>query len=205
MGAHFAPEPDPRELPVAEDSVARYRQHCGGFLYAQPAKEAQFDDAAFPLVEFRERLERVVERDDVITGFAGYREGLVEAHLDGSAAALLRAACPRVVHENAAHHPRRHRKEMSAILPRDSVCIDQPDIGFVHERRRLEAVAGTFPRHAAARDSIKLLVYERNQSLEGGFVALRPSEEERRHFGWIVRDGAILSVLASFPTHFPLS
>ena len=132
-------------------------------------------------------------------------ERLVEAHLDGSAAAFLRAACPRVVHENAPHHPRRHRKKMPAVLPRDSVCIDQPDIRLVHQRRRLEAVAGTFPRHAAPRDSIKLLMDERNQSLQGGLVALRPSEKERRNFGWIVRDAAILSVLASFPSRFPLS
>ena len=89
-----------------------------------------------------------------------------------------------MVHQDAAHQPRGHREEVRAVLPRHVVRIDQPQIGLVDERRRLEAVPDALAGHAAPRDLVELVMDERNQLLEGGFIALAPREEERRHLRW---------------------
>ena len=43
------------------------------------------------------------------------------------AAALLIVPRARVVHEDAAHHPRGHGEEMRAVVPRDRLAVDQAD------------------------------------------------------------------------------
>jgi hypothetical protein len=53
--------------------------------------------------------------------------------------------------------------------------IDEPQISFVDQRRRLKAVPGTLSCHAPSRDLVKLPLYELNQPVEGGLVALTPS------------------------------
>jgi hypothetical protein len=58
------------------------------------------------------------------------------------------------------------------------VGIDEPHIGFVDQRRRLEAMPRTLSGHASSRDLMKLPLYERNQTAEGGLVALAPFEKE---------------------------
>ena len=96
-------------------------------------------------------------------------------HPDGAAAALLKAFRPSVVHQNPPHRARRHRHEVAAVLPRHVLRIDQPQVDLVHERGRLEAVSDPFTGHAAPSDLVEFLMDERNQLLEGGFVALRPT------------------------------
>ena len=81
-----------------------------------------------------------------------------------------------MVHQDPAHHPRRHGKKVRAVLPGDEVRIHQPDVCLVDKRRRLKAVFAAFSCHAAAGDPMKLLMDERNQMLEGGLVASCPSQ-----------------------------
>ena len=99
----------------------------GGLLHAQPAEEPHLDDAALPLVELRQRLQRIVERDEVRGRLVGDDERLVEGHLRRVAAALLIVPRARVVDEDAAHHASGHREEMRAVVPRDRLPIDQAD------------------------------------------------------------------------------
>ena len=80
---------------------------------------------------------------------AGDDERLVEGDLHRTAAAFLRVARARVIDQDAAHHARRDREEVRAILPRDGRSVDQPDIRLVDQRGRLQAVAHALSRHAA--------------------------------------------------------
>jgi hypothetical protein len=82
-----------------------------------------------------------------------------------------------VVHENAPHDARRYREEMRAVSPRDSLSVDEPQIRFVDQRSRLERVSNTFAAHAAPRNSMELVMDERDQSIEGTLVALSPLKE----------------------------
>ena len=89
---------------------------------------------------------------------------------------MLRA---RVVDEDATHHTSAHREEMRAVLPRDRLPVDKTDVGFIDERRGLQAVPHALPRHAASRDLVQLLMNQRDQSLAGSHVAFPPLEKER--------------------------
>ena len=59
------------------------------------------------------------------------------------------------------------------------LAIDETEIGLVDEGRRLEAVTLALSGHAASREPVELLMDERDQSFEGGLIALCPFEEQR--------------------------
>jgi hypothetical protein len=55
-------------------------------------------------------------------------------------------------------------------------------------------MAGTLSCHAPSRDLVKLPLYERNQSVEGGWVALAPFQKQSGGLRGVVRNVAILSL-----------
>ena len=114
------------------------------------------------------------------TRLVGYDQRFIEGHAGGVAAALLRVLRARVVDEDATHHTSGHGEEMRAVLPRDRLPVDQTDIGFIDERRGLQAVPDALSRHAASRDLVQLLMNQRDQLLAGSHVAFAPSGEGAR-------------------------
>ena len=178
IAAHLALQPGLRQPPVAHHRLGRHLQDRGRFLDAQPAEEPQLDDAALALVELRQRLQRVVERDEVLTGSVGDDERLVEASPSPprrrASDSAARARGPRGCGASGAPPPRGSARGSASPLP----AVDEPEVRLVDERRRLEAVARALARHAAARDPVQLPVDERNQSLEGTLVALPPLEQQ---------------------------
>ena len=82
-----------------------------------------------------------------------------------------------MIYEDMAHHACRHGQKVRAVVPLNGLPVDQADICLVDERRRLKAMPHAFSGHATPRDSVKLLMDERDQSLEGTLVALSPFKE----------------------------
>jgi hypothetical protein len=82
---------------------------------------------------------------------------------------------PRVVNENAAHQRRGHGEEMRAILPLHAIELDDPQVGFVDERGRLQGVAGPFALQIAMRDPAQLVVDERDDFVSRGAVLAAPT------------------------------
>ena len=80
--------------------------------------------------------------------------------------APLRIAPTRVVDEDAAHGLRRNGQEMGAVLPLHALVIDQPQVGFVDQRRRLQAVAGALALHVVVRQTTEFVVHDRRQQSE---------------------------------------
>ena len=52
---------------------------------------------------------------------------------------------------------------MGAVLPPDSLHIDEAHVGLVDERRRLQGVTGALPSHATSRNPTQFVVHERDQ------------------------------------------
>ena len=77
-------------------------------------------------------------------------------------------------------------------MPRHIFGINESQIRFVDQRRCLEAMPSTLSGHASSRDLMKLPLYERNQSVEGGLVALTPFQKESRSLRGVVGNIAIL-------------
>ena len=103
----------------------------------------------------------------------------------------------RVVHEDATHDASGHREEMRAVVPRDGLRVDQPEIRLVDERRRLKAVTRALVPYVPPRDLMELSMDERNQPIEGRLVALPPFEKEPGDLRGMVRNATILSPFLS--------
>ena len=109
-----------------------------------------------------------------------------------------------MVHENVPHDASGNRQEMRPVLPPNVFGVDQPQVDFVDERRRLKAVPGTLSCHAPSRDLVELPLYERNQLVEGGRVPLTPFQEQCGGLRGMVRNAAILSPFAWFTVSRPV-
>ena len=60
-------------------------------------------------------FERLVQRDEVLTGLVGHDERFVESHAGALAPAFLRVPRARVVDQDATHHTSGHREEMRSV------------------------------------------------------------------------------------------
>jgi hypothetical protein len=64
-----------------------------------------------------------------------------------------------------------------SVLPLDSLCIHQPEVGLIDERRGLKAMSGTLPHHAPVGDQMQLVFDQRNELLERRRISLSPPEK----------------------------
>src|SRR5207302_3961697 len=110
--------------PVPQDRPGTTAEDRGGFLSGESAEEAHLDHARFPLVDCRQRGERLVERHEILTAFGRDSVRLVERYLHDAAAAFLILPRAREIDQNAPHQPRAHREKMRAILPAHPAHID---------------------------------------------------------------------------------
>jgi len=76
---------------------------------------------------------------------------------------------------------RRHREEMSAILPLHALIAHEAHVSLIHQRRRLQALAWTLASHVAARQSVELLIHDRGQPFERARVSVGPRAEQLAH------------------------
>ena len=90
----------------------------------------------------------------------------------------------RVVDEDAAHRLSRNGEEMGAVLPVHALVIDQPQVRFVDQRRRLQAVAGTLAPHVPVRQTTELVVDDRHQEGERTLIPVAPRSEKRADVAW---------------------
>jgi hypothetical protein len=101
----------------------------------------------------------------------------------GAGAALFGNAIARVVDEDAAHHHRGEPDELRAVGPVDLPLVDQPQVGFVHQRGGLQGVPGPLLTQVAARQSPQFVVDDRKQLVERSLIAAAPLDQQLRHAG----------------------
>ena len=124
--------------------------------------------------------ERLVERDESRLRIPGRPDDdhVVQRHMLDAATALDVAA-PRMVHQDAAHHLRRHGKEMRAILPLHARVVGQAHIGFVDQGGRLQAVARALATHVVAGQTMQLGIDDGRQPASNRMlVAVAPGAEQ---------------------------
>jgi hypothetical protein len=87
-------------------------------------------------------------------------------------AAFVAGALARVIHQDAAHRGRGHREEVSSAAPLDPLDLDQPHVGLVDKRRRLQRVADALAAHVMVSEPPELLVHDRDERIHrsGGGV-----------------------------------
>jgi hypothetical protein len=166
-------QPGPRHFQLAVNRGRRDLERGRRFVVGEAAEAEQFDDFALALVVGGETLQRFIERHDSAAYLRTDQYRFIQLDLLGTAATLLPLVGLRVVHQNASQQPRRHRKKMHSVLPR-YIRIHQPDVSFMHQRRRPQSVVRPFRPQTDGRQFAELLIYNGQQFVNRLFVSPAP-------------------------------
>ena len=82
---------------------------------------------------------------------------------------------------------------MSPVLPLHAFVVDQSHVGFIDQRRRLQAVAGLLALQVVVRQTVELVVHNRGQPSERALVAVGPRTQQRTDIvgKWLTRAYAL--------------
>jgi hypothetical protein len=105
---------------------------------------------------------------------------------------LCRLASPRVVYEDPAHHLGRHAEKLRPILPPDARLVDQPQVGFVNERGRLQGVGGALASEVIRGLPSKFVVDERQERVPCLEVTIAPCQQQASQRGSLMVHAAVL-------------
>ena len=177
----FPVQPGLGEPPVPFDRGLGDPQHLGRFLVVHAAEVAQFDDLAAAGIDLRERLQRVVERDELRRALVRHGRLAVERDVPVLAAALAGRPLARVVDEDVAHHLRGDGEEVGAVLPVHVLLPDEPQEGLVHQGGGLERMSAPLAVDVAVGEAMKRVLDQRQELAERRFIAVSPLLQQAGH------------------------
>jgi hypothetical protein len=82
-----------------------------------------------------------------------------------------------VIKQNTAHHASGDPEEVRAVLPRDPVLIDQPNIGLINKRGSLQGITRADAPHLLVGHPVKLFFDQGNKLPEGFVIAVSPIDQ----------------------------
>lgn len=135
-------EPGTGVCPVAPHGRLGQPEHFGSLGECAAGEEVQFDHLHEPRVVPRQRIERVVERQDVDARLGDLNRKVVEGHMGELAAPLQRGVLAGVFDQDAAHGLGGGAEEMGPVLPWGRV-VRQAQPSFVDERCGLKGMPGS--------------------------------------------------------------
>jgi hypothetical protein len=181
----FAPEPGPGMPEIAMHGGFGDPERLAGFEASEPAEVAQLDDPRLTRIEHLEAFHGGVERKDRYRVRVGRGDGAGEGDVLPVAAAFERMFAARVLDQDPAHHARRDAEEMRAILP-VHIRVDEPQIGFMDQRRGLERMSLGLAPELSPRQATQLCIHERNQPVVRPIVPEPPFAQQLGHTRRIV-------------------
>ena len=98
-----------------------------------------------------------------------------------------------MIHKNLPHRARGVTQEVRTVTPIGLPPRKQPQIGFVHQRRRLQSVAQALLAHEAPGQATQLTVYRLSELRMSGFVTEPGSFEQTTDFSNFVRQSVFFS------------
>ena len=145
----------------------------------EPGKEPEFDQPRLPFVHGGQRVQSIIESNQIQLTLCRNRQVLVEDESDRIAATFLRALHARVVHEDAAHKLSSHGEEMNPVFPTDGVA-GKPQIRFMNQCRALQRIA-RLRCQAPFGNAAKLAINQGNELFSSRKIAFAPAEEQLCH------------------------
>ena len=88
-----------------------------------------------------------------------------------------------MIHEDAAHHLRRHGEEVPAVVPLGVALIDEPKVGLMNQGGWLENMSPALGPKPGCRPPAQLLVDHFDEMVSGNEVALVPGVKQGGHIG----------------------
>ena len=181
LRAEFTRQPCLGGAPLALRRRGRDLQHECRLFDGEPAKRAEFHDLREAVIDGFQALERI----DPARARISRRVPAVstasssDTHWTPSPA-LARVVATGVVDEDPPHDLCGDAKKMGPIPPIDMALIDEAQIRFVDERRRLQSMAHPLMTKLAPRDPAQLGIHQRQQLIESTVIPAAPIIEQRR-------------------------
>ena len=175
-------KPGPRESPVAHDGIRGDFQYGGSLLHAEAAEEPKLDHLSLARIHHRERIQRVVERDQFASAPGRDVRNFVQIDARLISTPFRPGARPRCIQQNVPHDARRYGEEVGPVLPVHIRHIDQAYIGFVHQGCSLHGAARALILHEMAGNAPQFAINPRRELVQGGRFAIRPGAEKFRGF-----------------------
>jgi hypothetical protein len=83
-----------------------------------------------------------------------------------------------MINHDVPHHLRGRRDKVGPALPHRRGVIDQPEVGFVENRGRLQRVAGSLPAHVMVGEPVQFRMHQREQLSQRSLVSAAPLAEQ---------------------------
>src|SRR5262249_39002103 len=178
----LAEQPGPGISPTALGRCARDPEHLGGLFQADNREEAELDDLSLLGVQSFQSFQGLIECQEVnrivLRGLG--QVGQVDALQP--AAPFLGVVAAGAFYQDTPHRLGRCREEMPSAVPRLRL-VHEPNVGFMHERRRLKGLPRLLLRQLLGRQLPQVVVDQRQQLLGGVWVALLDGGQDAGHFG----------------------
>jgi hypothetical protein len=156
-------------VPVGRAS--RHAECLRRFRLGQPGEETQGDQAGADWIFPVELGERLVQINQIVTGFVDRDEGLVEVNALHPSSALEPASIACAVDEYPPHCLGRGGKEVRPAVPMLArIAPYKPQVRLVYQCRRLQRLAGRLVFEAIIGEPTQILVNEREQMLGGSGI-----------------------------------
>ena len=171
--------------------AAGCRESLRRFLDGKAGKEAELGHLRrFGIFAGQDR-QRLVEVEDGVRIGLGDRLGLREVQALRSPPCFIGLLAAGVVDEDAAHGLGGGGEEMAAAVPvRAPVAADQPQVGFVDQRRGLQRLPGLLLGQPLRGQLAQFVVDQRQELLRGVRVALLDGGQDA---GDVIHDRPVYS------------
>ena len=178
LTAQLSVQPDLRGAPVAPDGDRRNLEDYRRLLDREAAEKAHLDDLDLSGIDAGERVQGIIESDEVDGRVVAQDSGFVQRDVLDAASAF-EVVPSSSLHKNATHQLRRDGKEVRSILPSHPLIVDQSDIGLIDQRGGLKAVVGSLAPHVAMGKPAELGVHDGRQRVERAMIAVAPRTQKR--------------------------
>ena len=168
----------------------------GSLLDAEPGEKTQFHHLRFSLIEPGERVQRVIQGNQLAGAASSAIRDLIEIQAGSASSSFRGDAPPSFVEQNMPHNLRGDGVEMCAMLPIDIADVDQFQVSLMDEVGRLDGLARTLVLYEIAGNPAELVINAWRKTFERATVTGGPSPEELRGFGGV--HSGIITMLKIF-------
>ena len=175
-------------------------------LFGKSAEVPKLDDVSLTRIDVAEIAERAIQQQNLAVNGLSCADAIVQRDLHTGAGTLRRPMLARVIDKDASHHLRRHREEMRAVLPRDTLRANQADICLVDERRGLQSMVATLAPQIRRCSPPQFAIHDGDQVFAGLHVSLSPRLEQLTHVagsGWHSKSLILWKIRVFYTLPFP--
>src|SRR5215470_16239067 len=158
--AHLGKEKRFCKIPFPLDCPRRDLQRLSRFFFAQTAEKTEFYNLCLARIDCAQLLKRPIQINNLGSTITGNRRSFLQGHDPHSRAPFDVFPSPRKIDQNSPHQLGTYGKKLRAINPMDVFPVDQPQVRFIDQCRRLKSVIRTLLPHLALSQPMQFFVEE---------------------------------------------